>query len=170
MALIIECVAPSLATSAPPALRTSVQVKDSQFEPSTEFSGIQRRHPGNPHNYYYLRSWVDKTSGKITHQFFVFDVYISPDWLSWGWANSEDAQPLEFDSMYRHIAGCFSNADCARVEVFGAYIPDTMLKVHQDGFSVKFYAKMGKEIVITLTSQQIQQQLKAIGDFQASKK
>jgi hypothetical protein len=35
---------------------------------------------------------------------------------------------------------------------------------------VKFYADTGQDLVIHLTSQQIQQQLKAIEDFQASRK
>jgi hypothetical protein len=45
-----------------------------------------------------------------------------------------------------------------------------MLRAYQGGLSVKFYAETGTEMVIHLTSQQIQQQLKAIEDFQAASK
>jgi hypothetical protein len=45
-----------------------------------------------------------------------------------------------------------------------------MLRAYQGGFSVQFSAEAGQEIVLHLTSQQIQQQLKAIEGFQASRK
>jgi hypothetical protein len=45
-----------------------------------------------------------------------------------------------------------------------------MLRTSPGGFSVKFSADTGQELVLHLTSQQIQQQLKAIEEFQASRK
>jgi len=91
-------------------------------------------------------------------------------WVIWSRANTQDAQQLEFVSIRRAVISCGSYTGCSYAEDFGATIPDTILKTHLDGFSVKFYAQTGKEMVITLTSQQIRQQLKAIEDFQATKK
>jgi len=91
-------------------------------------------------------------------------------WVIWSRANTQDAQQLEFVSIRRAVISCGSYTGCSYSEDFGATIPDTILKARLDGFSVKFYAQTGKEMVITLTSQQIRQQLKAIEDFQAAKK
>jgi hypothetical protein len=112
---------------------------------------------------------VNKTNGQVKHQLYVSDYY-QGSWVFWSRANSQDAQPLEFVSISRDIIYCGSHVGCSYSEQLGATIPDTILKTHQDGFSVKFYANTGKEMVTTLTSQQIRQQLKAIEDFQASMK
>ena len=45
-----------------------------------------------------------------------------------------------------------------------------MLRASPGGFAVTFYADTGQELVLHVTSQQIQQQLKAIEDFHASRK
>jgi hypothetical protein len=146
-----------------------VKVEDSQFESSARFLGIEEHYPGYETNYYFLRSFLNKTSGKVTHQLYVSNFY-DGSWVIWTNANGEDAQPLEFSSLSREVLSCASSPGCLYTEDFVAVIPDTTLKTHQDGYSVKFYAKTGKEMVITLTPNQIAQQLKAIEDFQASKK
>jgi hypothetical protein len=107
----------------------------------------------------------------IAHQLHVANYYRSSEgWIVWSRANGEDAQPLEFVSIHRGVLSCGADSGCALEEEFGAVIPDTMLRAYQGGFSVKFYADTGQDLVIHLTSQQIQQQLKAIEDFQASRK
>src|SRR5215471_5971720 len=101
----------------------------------------------------------------------IVDYYKSSEgWRVWSRANGEDTQPLEFVSVHRGVLSCGADSGCALEEDFGAVIPDTMLRAYQGGFSVKFSAETGQEMVIHLTSQQIQQQLKAIEDFQASRK
>jgi hypothetical protein len=179
MPILIGCTVPrgtttgSLSRPSPPTsiplLRSSVQKEESQFENPVRFLGIQERHTGNPYNRYFLRSWVNKTSGEVNHQLYVSDYY-SGSWAFWTQANSQDAQPLEFVSISRDVVDCGSSVGCLYSEHLGVTIPDTTLKAHQNSFAVKFYAKTGKEMVITLTSLQIRQQLKAIDDFQAAKK
>lgn len=159
---------PSTAIRPPPP--ASVKVEDSKFENAVTFIGIEGRHVGNQYNRYFLRSFMNKKSGQVAHQLYVSDHY-DGYWEIWSRANSEDAQPLEFVSISRDVVYCGSGyAGCSLSEVFGAFIPDTDLRTHQDGYSVKFYAKSGKQMVIRLSSEQIRKQLKAIDDFQITKK
>ena len=179
MAMLIGCQTPSSTTTAqssspppqtyiPQPPPPSVKIEDSKFENTVTFVGIQKSYGDDKYNKYFLRSWLHKTSDEVRHQLYVSDYY-KGDWEFWSRANSQDAQPLEFVSISRDVIYCGSYGGCSHAESFGALIPDAILKAHQDSFTVKFYAKSGKEMVITLTSQQIQMQLKAIEDFQASK-
>ena len=170
MVTLLGCAVRELPPSSPP-LQTAVKVEESPSESFTTFLGIKQPYPGDASNNYFLRSVVEKTSGQVAHQLYVANYYRSSEgWIVWSRANGEDAQPLEFVSIHRGVISCGADVGCALEEDFGAVIPDPKLRAYQGGFSVKFYAETGKELVIQLTSQQIQQQLKAIEDFQASSK
>jgi hypothetical protein len=157
---------PPVVRPSPPA---SVKIEDSQFDEAATFIGINTEisYAIDRDTLYLLRSWVNKKSGQVTHQLYITNFYYG-DWIFWSRASSEDAQPLEFIAMQSKVIDC-AYSRCSYSETFGALIPDAVLRIHQHGISVKFYAKTGKEMVIRLTSQQIQLQLKAIEDFQASK-
>jgi hypothetical protein len=170
MVTLLGCAVRALPPSSPPP-QTAVKVEESPSESFTTFLGIKQPYPGDASNNYFLRSVVEKTSGQVAHQLYVANYYRSSEgWIVWSRANGEDAQPLEFVSIHRGVLSCGADSGCALEEEFGAVIPDTMLRAYQGGFSVKFYAETGQDLVIHLTSQQIQQQLKAIEDFQASRK
>jgi hypothetical protein len=151
MALLIGCNTPSSTTPRPsssPPLQNYVKLEDSQFESSAKFLGIKERFPGNEYNHYFLRSFVNKTNGQVSHQLYVSTFY-SGSWVFWFGANSEDTRPLEFIAISRKVVYCGSYVGCSYTEDFGALIPDTALKTHRNGFSVKFYAKTGREMIIT---------------------
>jgi hypothetical protein len=151
--------------------QTAVKVEESQSESIATFLGIKQPYPGDESNNYFLRSVVEKTSGQVAHQLYVANYYrSSKGWILWSRADGEDAQPLEFVAIHHGVISCGTDIGCALEEDFGAVIPDPMLRAYQGGLSVKFYAETGTEMVIHLTSQQIQQQLKAIEDFQAASK
>ena len=170
MVTLMGCAVRELPPPSPP-LQTAVKVEESPSESFTTFLGIKQPYPGDASNNYFLRSVVEKTSGQVAHQLYVANYYRSSEgWIVWSRANGEDAQPLEFVSIHRGVLSCGADIGCALEEDFGAVIPDTILRAYQGGFSVKFYAETGQEMVIHLTSQQIQQQLKTIEDFQASSK
>jgi hypothetical protein len=170
MVILMGCAARELPPSSPPP-QTAVKVEESQSESVATFLGIKQPYPGDASNTYFLRSVVEKTNGQVAHQLYVSNYYRSSEgWRVWSRANGEDTQPLEFVSVHRGVLSCGADSGCALEEDFGAVIPDTMLRAYQGGFSVKFSAETGQEMVIHLTSQQIQQQLKAIEDFQASRK
>jgi hypothetical protein len=154
-----------------PSPQTAVKVEESQSEGIATFLGIKQAYPGDASNIYFLRSVVERTNGQVAHQLYVANYYRSSEgWIVWSQANGEDAQPLEFVDIHRGVISCSEASGCALEEDFGAVIPDTVLRAYQGGFSVKFSAETGQEMVIHLTAQQIQQQLKAIDDFQASRK
>ena len=170
MVTLLGCAVRALPPSSPPP-QTAVKVEESPSESFTTFLGIKQPYPGDASNTYFLRSVVEKTSSQVAHQLYVANYYRSAEgWIVWSRANGEDAQPLEFVAIHRGVLSCGADSGCALEEEFGAVIPDTMLRASPGGFSVKFYADTGQELVIHLTSQQIQQQLKAIEDFQASRK
>ena len=170
MVTLLGCTVREPPPSTPP-LQEAVKVEQSQSESFTTFLGIKQPYPGDASNNYFLRSVVEKTSGQIAHQLYVANYYRSSEgWIVWSRANGEDAQLLEFVAIHRGVLACGADSGCALEEEFGAVIPDTMLRASPGGFSVQFYAETGKELVIHLTSQQIQQQLKAIEDFQATSK
>jgi hypothetical protein len=170
MVTLLGCTVREPPPSTPP-LQDAVKVEQSQSESFTTFLGIKQPYPGDASNNYFLRSVVEKTSGQVAHQLYVANYYRSSEgWIVWSRANGEDAQPLEFVAIHRGVLSCGADIGCALEEDFGAVIPDTMLRAYPGGFSVQFYAETGKELVIHLTSQQIQQQLKAIDDFQAASK
>ena len=170
MVTLLGCAVRALPPDSPPP-QTAVKVEESPSESVTTFLGIKQPYPGDASNTYFLRSVVEKTNGQVAHQLYVANYYrSSAGWIVWSRAHGEDAQPLEFVAIHRGVLACGADSGCALEEEFGAVIPDTMLRASQSGFSVKFYAETGQELVLHLTSQQIQQQLKAIEDFQASRK
>lgn len=169
MVTLLGCAVRELPPSSPP-LQDAVKVEESQSESLTTFLGIKQPYPGDASNTYFLRSVVEKTNGQIAHQLYVSNYYRSSEgWIVWSRAHGEDAQPLEFVAIHRGVLSCDADMGCALEEDFGAVIPDTMLRAYQGGFSVTFSAETGQEMVIHLTAQQIQQQLKAIEEFQASR-
>jgi hypothetical protein len=170
MVTLLGCAVRELPPSSPP-LQEAVKVEESPSESVTTFLGLKQPYPGDASNNYFLRSVVEKTNGQVAHQLYVSNYYRSSEgWIVWSRANGEGAQPLEFVAIHRGVLSCGADIGCALEEDFGAVIPDTMLRAYPGGFTVKFYAETGQELVIHLTSQQIQQQLKAIEDFQASSK
>lgn len=167
---LLGCAGRELPPSSPPP-QLAVQVEESPSESFTTFFGIKHPYPGDASNTSFLRSVVEKTSGQVAHQLYVANYYrSSAGWIVWSRAHGEAAQLLEFDAIHRGVLSCGADGGCALVEEFGAVIPDPMLRAYQGGFSVTFSAETGQELVIHLTAQQIQQQLKAIADFQTSRK
>jgi hypothetical protein len=170
MVTLLGCAVRELPPSSPP-LQDAVKVEASPSESFTTFLGIKQPYPGDASNTYFLRSVVEKANGQVAHQLYVSNYYRSSEgWKVWSRAHGEDAQPLEFVAIHRGIVSCGADSGCALEEEFGAVIPDTMLRANQGGFAVKFSAETGQELMIHLTAQQIQQQLRAIEEFQASRK
>ena len=157
----------------PPSSRpppTAVTVEEHPSESFTTFLGIKQPYPGDASNTYFLRSVVEQTHGQAAHQLYVANYYRSAEgWKVWSRAHGENAHPLEFVAIHRGVLSCGADSGCALEEEFGAVIPDTMLRAHQGGFAVTFSAETGQEMVIHLTAQQIQQQLKTIDAFHASR-
>ena len=169
MVTLLGCAVHEFPPSSPPP-QTAVKVEERQSEGIATFLGIKQPYPGDASHTSFLRSVVEKTNGQVAHQLYVAHYYRSAEgWIVWSQAHGEDTQPLEFVAIHRGVISCSAGSGCALEEDFGAVIPDIMLRAYQGGFSVTFSADTGQEMVIQVTAQHIQQQLKAIDDFQASR-
>src|SRR5262245_47257980 len=141
MVTLLGCAVHELPPSSPPP-QTAVKVAARPSEGIATFLGIKQPYPGDASNTYFLRSVVEKMNGQVAHQLYVSHYYRSSEgWIVWSQANGEDAQPLEFVAIHRGVISCSAGSGCALEEDFGAVIPDTVLRAHQGGFSVKFSAE-----------------------------
>lgn len=151
------------ATGVTPPRRT-VAIEDSQFEPTITIRGTEQRFNGSAFNDLFLRSWVAKSDGEVSHQIYVLDHY-SGDWKFWSRANSQDATPLEFTQISRDVGSC--SAGCDFWESFGVTVADSTLRSHRTGYAVKVYARSGDSMVLTVTGDQIAAQLAAVDSLAA---
>jgi len=174
---LASCVTPQPQPT--PSLQTSnepVTVEDSNFEKSVTFKGPQVyiEHQLGPWKFspivrdlFFLRSYLLKETGEVRHQLYVRISY-GEDWRFVYGANDSEAQSLEFIQIDRDPWGC-SRSGCNHTEDFAAIIPDSALRDSRKGYSVKFYAKNGKDIILTVTEHQITAQLDAIKRYMQSK-
>lgn len=139
--------------------RRSVAIDDSQFDRSITVRGIEHGFNGSPVNDLFLRSWITKADGTVSHQIYVVDHY-SGDWKFWNRANDQVAAALEFTPISRDVGSCVSS--CAFWESFGITVADRELRSHPDGYAVKVYARSGASMVLTVAPDQIAAQLAAV--------
>ena len=108
-----------------------------------------------------LRSWVGKQSGVTTTQLYVSNQYSASSWKFFDVAADQDSTSLAFSQISRDVLTC--QGGCKYDEEFGADIPQAALeKYAATGYQVKFSAHDGSSLVVTVTPQQISQQLAAI--------
>lgn len=162
-AAIVSCqaIGGSLGVTPIPAPRAAVQVEGSRFESSIKVLGIEGVQPGSRFNRFYLRSWIYRNPAGVSHELYVQDFY-DGDWKYWSRANSQDAEGLPFTSIARDVVGCGTITGCSFSESFEAAISDSVLRAHRGGYGVKFYARSGAPLVITLSAEQIGAQLRAV--------
>jgi hypothetical protein len=165
MALGAGCASIQRSMGLEPA-RSSVQIEETQFEPTVRVLGLTARQNDSPQNVYYLRSWVAKKDGRVDHQLYVHDVY-KGDWKFWERANADDATALNVVSIDQHVGTCTGAVGCELKETFGVDISESMLRSHPNGFPVKVYAQRGGDMIITLSPQQISAQLAATDSIAA---
>jgi hypothetical protein len=156
----------SMANSVFP-LRSTVEVKDSDFEPSATLLGVQERN-GKIADYHFLRSWVDKSTGVTRHQLYVTYRY-GDDWRFYERANGEARRSLEFVSISRDVSSC-SQYGCSYAEHFGVDLDEDLLRERRDrGYAVKFYARSGHELIVTVSPAQIAAQLEAADNLRRAR-
>lgn len=157
-------------TTLPPQLqpRMFVQVAPDRFAGMVAFNGIEKTFPGDRFNRFELRSWIAKDGG-LTHQLYVSDYY-EGSWRFYDQAAGEDARTLEFTEISRDVIACGELTGCSMSEIFGADLPDSLLRAHTaGGYAVKFYAKSGDTLVVHLAPEQITKQLAAIDSVRHAK-
>jgi hypothetical protein len=145
---------------------TAVEVTDDRFDSDIRFTGANREeNPGSLDGTFWrrsmLRSWMNKETGRVTHQLYVAEVYGGRSWRGWGRANDQSATSLNFTAIRREAHSCMAGR-CGYTEFYGASIDDARLRANRGGYCVKFYARNGEEHVVCLTADQIAAQLAAI--------
>lgn len=136
------CVDPSttggaIGQGASPQLASqTVQIDDSQFEQSVRFLGIEQRQRfgfsmrgSDLLHTWFLRSWMDRNTGRIHHQAYIAIAYESNGWRFYNRVNDDSARSLDFVSIYRDVISCSGRSGiCSYDETFGATVPDEALR------------------------------------------
>ena len=143
----------------------AVSIEDDRFSKTIVFKGESKRHlqgsgPSDS-NVLFIRSWLEKETGRVTHQLYVNHTYHSDGWKFWSRASDENANDLRFVSIDRDVKvfiGC-----CLYSEDFGISIAESILdKSKSTGLLIKIYAKSGDQKILNISAEQIASQLFAI--------
>lgn len=148
-----------------PPVRNWVTYKEDKFSNSVGFLGVQEVHDEylGLSQKYFLTSTLLKDTQEVEHILTVFHTYTAYKMIRYDMARSQDTKELEFVFVSREVDSCNVYSDlCSYSEVFGAVIPEEVLRKYKDsGFQVKFYGATNNK-VIKVTPNQIQSQFKAI--------
>ena len=152
------------------AVENGVTIEDDAKKSRIRFIGTKApygRGTGGA-NVYLLRSWLDRATGELSHQVYVTDRYLAASTRNWSRATGAKGERLKFNKIDTQLENC-SPAGCPRLEAFGAGIDDGALRAAAGrGFTIEFAAEDGSKESITLTPEQITNQLEAIDHKRAS--
>lgn len=147
----------------------TVQIQDDQFEKFATLVGVDSVAGSDYANYhrYLLRTYVDKETLSYLSHLYVKLNYRG-DWHFFQNASSEDAISLEFESISRDVVDCSGRGNCILSETFAAWLEEDVLELGRgQGYSVKFRARSGSELVVRLSPEQIDAQLEAVSAYVA---
>jgi len=168
-----------LTTYAPSAiaqsLRQTPDIENTQFEPDVKIRGVEAntisgdgadREFNSYANRTFIRSWVNKRTGFVMHQLYVW-IWYRGDSHYFRFANNEDAQPLGFTEISTDVISCRDiSRGCVMSESFGVDLSSAQLAANPLGFGIKCYAKDGSSIIVQVTQTQIREQLQAVQRIQ----
>jgi hypothetical protein len=157
--LLVSVLACSLVA---PTAGAQVMVEQSQFEPHVIVRGPAYGVATSPNTVRFLRSFIDRQSGIVTHQLYVRDAYRAASWRSWEHANDEEAHPLELVPIFTDVDNCSGRGGCAYVEEVGVVLPDSGLRGHPAGYAIKLYARNGESLVVPIADHEIAPVLRAV--------
>lgn len=158
LALALAGCARPAAQVAAPAPAPGVAVRATALPRYVEIVGPKAQHAppflGVPNtNFFALRSWLDRRSGRAATQLYVSDSYQGPQQV-WEAAYGPDGGRLPFTAIRRDKITC--REGCSWTEDFAAEIPAGALAAAADrGFAVIFAARSGARETITVTPRQI---------------
>lgn len=128
-----------------------------------ELVGPERQHappflgvPGT--NFFVLRSWLDRRTGRAATQLYVSDSYRGPERM-WNAAHGPDGTVLPFTAIDREQVDC--RGGCAWTEDFAAGISARELAPARE-LAVTFSARSGANMTIAVTPRQLRLQRAAI--------
>jgi hypothetical protein len=158
----------SVSAYAIPIEQQRVTVQDDQYSPSAKIIGKKLM---DDHTFslavWYLRSFVDKKTGLVSHQLYVDTDYYGA-WHFYQSANDDTEAALPFTQIDRQVISC-TGWQCHYDETFGLDLDDSVLRAKAaTGFNVKVSAKDGAAIILQIVPEQIQPQLTAIENYLAA--
>jgi|GEM_PF-2518990 len=151
-----------------PLEKQTVTVQDDQFSHDATIVGTKLfENPfGGIFKEWFLRSFVDKKTGAVTHQLYVNTHYLG-EWHFYDSAADDTATSLRFIPIGREVGDCHGLCDFD--ETFGLMLDDDVLRNRAStGFKVKVSAKDGSAFILTIPPGQIQPQLAAVDGYRAS--
>jgi hypothetical protein len=160
--LALMAVGSSAAVAAP-----QVIVQDDEFSADATFIGPAEA--VNPlfgtYRLWRLRSWVTKSSHRVTHQLYVDTNTF--DRRGWNQAADEDAGQRRVVRIAASSAGCRRKSDigCVYHETVGVALDDAFVRAHAGGFRVKLSARSGDDLIIDVSATQIAPVLEAIDAY-----
>jgi len=122
---------------------------------------------GTLYRTFFIRSWVDKATGSVSHQLYV-DITYDGEWKFFEWAADDTATSLNVVKIDSHVDSCRNQ--CSFEEIVGIDLDDATLRSRvATGFPIKLSAKSGEAIIIKVAPEQIKLQLEAVDKYSSNK-
>ena len=160
---VVACAPPR---AAQPQQQQSIEIEDDQFSQQATFVGTEQTDNQIRGTFkdWFIRSFVDKRSGEVSHQLYVHVRY-SGDRRRYELATDDHATSLPLARIERIREGC-SHGDCDYEEDFALGLRDPVLRERAGtGFQVKVVAHSGDWIILTIAPGQILPQLAAVDAY-----
>lgn len=148
-----------------PIEKQGVDTKDDQFTASATIAGTKQfENPfGGVFKEWFIRSFVDKKTGVVSHQLYVNTHYFG-EWHFYESGADDTAAILPFLQIDRHVGNC--GGMCDFDETFALTLQDSVLRARAaSGFAVKVSAKDGTSFILQVSPGQIKPQLAAVDDY-----
>jgi hypothetical protein len=159
-----------LAACAVPLEQQAVTVAGDQFSQVATFSGTKLfDNPfGGVFKEWFIRSFVDKRTGGVSHQLYIHTSYtpfLGGSWHFYESGADDTARSLPFVQIDRTVESC-SGTTCTYDETFALTLEDSVLRARAaTGFAIKVSAHDGASFILQVPPGQIQPQLAAIDDY-----
>lgn len=135
------------------ALKRYVEIIGPKIRYSPPFLGVKQT------NYYLLRSWLARDTGRVATQIYVTDSYPGAER---GFTAAYDAsgQPLPFVSILRDQITCGNG--CSWAEEFAATLPESVLEAGGQDYAVTFATRSGQRQTIHIAPAVLARQRAAV--------
>lgn len=135
----------------PAVLARYVEIVGPERQHAPPFLGVRKT------NFFVLRSWLDRETGRAATQLYVSDSYRGLERM-WDAAYGPTGAALPFTAIDRERITC--QGGCSWTEDFAAGLPEPELAVRE--LPITFAARSGVRMTITITARQIRLQRAAI--------
>ena len=125
----------------------------SDFE--NPFGGIAKK--------WFIRSFIDKTTGDVSNQLYVWITYAGGGWNFFDAASDDTASPHAVDVVDRSVDNC-GEILCSYTEDIVIDLPSSLLASRPNGFEMKVSARSGASIILNVSREMVLKQLKVIAE------